>query len=688
MKRIISIFLLLLMIIQIPCIGWANDLSIYDPVLQIESMDIPVLKTGNNTIQISLKVTNNNIKELVLIPEFDANGPIKSNTFTSSINLGNVNANTKIPVFLDLFVTPSANEGPYPITLNFSYKYYVYEGEGDDKTAILKSGSYKETIYVKVDNSSQPRLLISKITTNPAIITPNQEFKLNVYFENKANFDFKNVTVKLNGLNNNGGFYISQGSDTQVFKNIPRNLISSASFNLKAANNITKGGHKLEVTFIYNGIEDTQTIYLNVGGESDQSSNLLIENIVEPKSAVKANENFTIKFDLRNNGGVTAKNILVKVESNDPAIIPKTTNIKRINNILPNDKASLEFVFSPTQDAISKNYPINIYVEYEDDLNSPGEKRPILSQYAGVYVDGGGDSTKGKPRLIIDKYSFEPQLVRAGENFEMKLSFFNTSSTKTVNNIKIFLTAEPGGANENSSSAFTPVDSSNTFYIDSIPPKGRVEKTITMFTIPDAVAKTHTITAHFEYEDSEGNPLEDKELIGVPVIQQSKLDTSELTLYPDTMVGQPTPVSLEFYNTGKVTLYNLMVKLEGDFQTENGSYYVGNFTTGSSDYFEGMVIPFTPGEVSGAVVFTYEDSTGQIQEVRKEFTLNVMEMPPMEEFPTDMPPIDDFNPQTGGIKGILKSKWLWISLVVIIGAIVGVVVYRKKKRAKEMGLDE
>jgi len=101
-----------------------------------------------------------------------------------------------------------------------------------------------------------------------------------------------------------------------------------------------------------------------------------------------------------------------------------------------------------------------------------------------------------------------------------------------------------------------------------------------------------------------------------------------------------------------------------------------------------MVIPFTPGEVSGAVVFTYEDSTGQIQEVRKEFTLNVMEMPPMEEFPTDMPPIDDFNPQTGGIKGILKSKWLWISLVVIIGAIVGVVVYRKKKRAKEMGLDE
>ena len=209
-----------------------------------------------------------------------------------------------------------------------------------------------------------------------------------------------------------------------------------------------------------------------------------------------------------------------------------------------------------------------------------------------------------------------------------------------------------------------------------------------MFTVPDALAKTHTIIANFEYEDNEGNPLDDQERIGVPVVQQSKLDTSELTLYPDTMVGQPVPVSLEFYNTGKVTLYNLMVKLEGDFQTEHGSYYVGNFASGSSDYFEGMVIPNMPGELNGAVVFTYEDSTGQMQEVRKEFTLNVMEMPPMEEFPSDMPPMDGFEPEAGGIKGMLKSKWLWISLGAVIVIVGGIVIYRKKKKAKEMAFDE
>lgn len=696
MKRFLSVILLFLIIIQIPGLGFASstDPSIYEPTLQIESREMPVLKVGTNTIQIVLKVANNNIRDLVVVPEFDRDSPITSNSFTNSISIGNVKMDAKVPINLDLLLSPTAKEATYPITLNFNYKYYVYEGEGEDKTLRLQNGSYRETIFVKVDNTSQPRLLISKVTTNPAVITANQDFKLNVYFENKGSFDFNNVSVKLSGLNHDGGFYIASGSDTKVIKNVPKSLISYESFHLKAADNIREGGHKLDVTFIYNGIEDTQSIYLNVveDKEESRSSNLLIENIVEPNTSVKANEDFIIRFDLRNNGDIDAKNILVRVESTDPVILPKTTNIERINSIAPNSSETLEFVFSPTEDAISKSYPISIDVEYEDE----SEKRPSLNQYVGAYVevedDDSDDTVKGKPRLIIDKYSFEPQLVRAGENFEMKLSFYNTSSNKTVKNIKIFLTAEPGGTNPDSPSAggsvFTPVDSSNTFYIDSIPPKGRVEKTITMFTVPDALAKTHTIIANFEYEDNEGNPLDDQERIGVPVVQQSKLDTSELTLYPDTMVGQPVPVSLEFYNTGKVTLYNLMVKLEGDFQTEHGSYYVGNFASGSSDYFEGMVIPNMPGELNGAVVFTYEDSTGQMQEVRKGFTLNVMDMPPMEEFPHDMPPMDGFEPEAGGIKGMLKSKWLWISLGAVIVIVGGIVIYRKKKKAKEMAFDE
>lgn len=694
MKRILSILLVVLLIVlQIPIETMANNQtpvkgnhsSYYLPSLAIEDTVIPEANAGSRiSVEFELKNNGYTATDIVVTPTLGNDSPFALSNLTNRISLGSISKGSKKTVKFDLDVSSTANPGSYPIPLTIDYYYTSYAEETPQKI----KDTITPTVYVKVSNkSTQPKLIITKIVTNPEIIIPGQITKTSILFENKGSVDVKNVSIKLEGLKNDGGFYISSGSDTAFIKNVSGNSVSFADFYLKAANNIKKGAHELKLTFSYNGLTETQTIYLNVGGDSSQSSNIILENLSSPTGSVSPDNNFTLKFDLRNNGGINADNILVKVESSDPVIIPKTTSIKKINTLAPNEIESLEFVFSATKDATTKNYPINISIQYEDELT---ESKNEINQYVGVYVEkNDSDNVKGKPKLIIDKYSFNPSLVKAGENFEMNLSFYNTNSSKAIKNIKIFLTSnEKTDPNSNSGggSVFTPVDSSNTFYIDSIPPKGRVEKKITMFTVPDAQAKTYTLTANFEYEDNEGNEYPAEELIGVPVVQQSKLDTGELQLYPEAMVGQPLPVSLEFYNTGKVTLYNMMVKLEGDFQTENGSYYVGNFNSGSSEYFEGMVIPSQPGELKGAVLFTYEDSTGQMQELRKEFTLNVTEMPPMEEFPGEMPPTDGMKP--GGIKGILKSKWLWISIVVIAAITGGFVFYKKKKKAKEMALDE
>ncbi len=64
---------------------------------------------------------------------------------------------------------------------------------------------------------------------------------------------------------------------------------------------------------------------------------------------------------------------------------------------------------------------------------------------------------------------------------------------------------ETSSENEKSGNVFTPVDSSNTFYYDSIAPKGTVSKTMTLYTVPSAQPKTYTLTVNFEYEDESGN---------------------------------------------------------------------------------------------------------------------------------------------------------------------------------------
>ena len=98
-----------------------------------------------------------------------------------------------------------------------------------------------------------------------------------------------------------------------------------------------------------------------------------------------------------------------------------------------------------------------------------------------------------------------------------------------------------------------------------------------------------------------------------------------------------------------------------------------------------MVIPNEAGELIGDIVFTYEDSTGQEQEVRKPFTLNVMEEAPMPEFPgEEYPPMDEGG---SGFVKVLKSPFLWIALA-LVGGIAGFAVYKKKKKDKEFDLDE
>ncbi|MFA7411543.1 MAG: hypothetical protein WCZ27_04705, partial [Tissierellaceae bacterium] len=502
MRKHLSIFLAVLLITTLalnPKISGAsavdknNHSSYYMPSLVIEDTIIPEVNAGSKiSVEFDLKNNGYTATDIIVTPAFGNDSPFTLNNLTNAIPVGSISKGSKKTVKFEVDVSPTAKPGSYPIPLDINYIFTSY---AEDPAQKIKD-SISPTIYVKVSNKSvQPKLIITKTVTEPTIITPGQESKLSVLFENKGTVEAQDISVKLSGLNNNGGFYVSTGSDSQYIKKVNGGSVSYVNFNVTAANNIKKGAHELKVTFSYGGIEESQSIFLDVGGASDQSSNLVMEKIVSPSGTISSNQDFTIKFDLRNNGGIDAKNILVKADSGDSSIVPKTTNIKRINSIGPNSSESLEFVFSPTTEAISKNYPISITVEYEDDLNLDGEKRPVLNQYVGAYIDGGGDPSKGKPKLIIDKYVFEPQLVKAGENFEMKLSFYNTNSSKTVKNIKIFLTAEAGGTNPDSPSAggsvFTPVDSSNTFYIDSIPPKGRVEKAITMFTVPDALAKTH-----------------------------------------------------------------------------------------------------------------------------------------------------------------------------------------------------
>ena len=674
MKKIISFTLVLIfMLIPLSDLAYASVI-IPEPNITIKNQDMPELMAGKvNTIKLQLENINS-ASNIICTPEIGEGTPFLPSNITESIAI----SNPYQPFELKLNVLPNTTAGIYPLKLNFQYDYVTSASSGN---VSIEQGNRVITVYVKISSAAvQPKILVTKLTTNPQFIAKGQSFQASIFFQNIGDAEITNISTKLSGLSKDT-IFLESGSDAGFIKNIKANGNGYITYNLKAASTVASGTYELEITFKYNGIEETQKVYITISQSSTQSSNVVIKDMIFDTKQITPNDNFQVSFNLLNSGPISASNIIVKAESQDPQVVPKSTSIIKIDNLKSGESKNIRFLFSPTQDAITRNYPIKITVEYQDIYS--GAEKYTFDQYVGLnaYVaakPGEEDTPKGKPKLIIDKYNFEPKLVKAGQNFTMSLSFFNTNSTKTVKNIKIFLTADTVANPDSPSSGgsvFTPVDSSNTFYIDSIGPKGKIQKNIVMYTVPDAQAKTYTLTANFEYEDANGNEYTATELIGVPVVQESKLEIGELGYMPEAYLGQSTPISVEFFNTGKVTLYNMMVKLEGDFQTENGQYFVGNFESGSSEFFEGYVIPNQAGELSGALVFSFEDSTGQMQEIRKEFTLNVMEMAPQPEFPIE-PPIE---PDNGGI-----SMWVWIGLGAVALIVIGVIVRRKRKAKKEI----
>lgn len=649
-------------------------------------------------------------------------------------NVGNGNA-----ININSTLAPSSDGSVYPLDETTNFTRHIIPINGSDTvnfklgvsdsatpgTKILpmtidyqsydgKNGSMQKlTVNIIVNVAKRDRSNV--LTTTDVKIAPSsdimsgQAFIVTFEVANDGIDPARNISLSLGGLKDSE-VYLSRGLSSESISKLSPGERQFVTFYLQAEQNAKTGSRELKYTLSYTTpegqtVSNESSLFFTIKKGYNQNASLVIENLKAPSGTLGLGKTAVLTFDVRNQGNTEARDVKVKAAPSDQSgLISKTVSTVIFPSIYPGEIKSLKFEFMASPAAATNNYPVEISVSMNEDPSKP-ESAVVVNQFIGIFIKGidkkGEEGKLSTPKLIIEKYSFEPSLVEAGQNFAMNLTFFNTNSEKAVKNIKIFLTSPASssatGAQETqNSSVFTPVDSSNTFYIDKIPPKGKVEKHITMFTIPDAMAKTHILEANFEYEDMANNPYTAKELIGVPVVQQARLQVGELTLQEDGFVGEEVPFSVPFYNTGKVTLYNMMVKLEGDFNSPTGEYYVGNFKSGATERFDTSLFPTEAGEQKGKLVFTYEDQTGQIKKVEKEFKMRVDESIP--SVPTDengnpLPLDKDGNPIYPDMKKPDNKLKKPIFMIVIVLVIIGVIIFvikkiRRKKEASELTIDD
>lgn len=561
--------------------------------------------------------------------------------------------------------------------------------------------------YVRVNGGSKNKaqLKINRVDVLPeANVVPGSYVAFGYEIENISDVLAKNVELNISGLAA-AGLSVRGGTTTQKVKAIEAGKKIYLYYEMNVAKTAKFGSYEIKTDLSYESefnkepIKEETTAFINIGGDASQDSQLIIQDLKFPSATLGVNKTFDVSFKIRNQGQSVAKRIRASAKSDDPSgVVSRTVSDILVRDLAPGEEETVSYKFFTTKGGSTKNYPINIKIEYLDDFTE-GKEPKTVEQIVGVFLNNpentgdGKDAKKSTPKLIIDRYEFEPKLPLAGNEFEMNLSFYNTNAKKAVKNIKIDLTSQDtskSDSNTAGSSVFTPVDSSNTFYIGRIAPSGKVEKTIKMFVVPDATAKTYNITANFEYEDDENNEYKSSENIGVPVYQESKLDIDPINYQTNAMVGDSIPITANFYNTGKVTLYNFKVTLTADNATvNNGTYYIGNFNSGGQDVYEGSIMPNEPGEIKGKLKFTYEDSTGEVKEKEEDINITVEEAPPVDP---NMGP--DGMPLPDGAMGDTpwyKKPLFYIPVALVVLGAIGFVVFKKlknKKKEKDLKIDE
>lgn len=653
--------------LSIGSIGWAD---VREPKLIVSGGKIPVVNGGEEA---KLYIPIENIgpaaaKNIQIIMQLDDDSPFVLEELNATYTISKINARKTDTGVFKIKVSDDAIDKVYSIKLLYYYS---------NMSGSIFEGS--DIIKVKVENSKKPpKLILSTIGygDNPLIAGDNKA--VSAIIRNTGDLEAKDVKVYLKGLSPNG-FTLLKSPDVKQLPDVGANKVVQVDYNLIPSLSMETGNYDLTLKIDYkdsknNPYSEEVTFFLPVKGLDTNLSNLVIKNIYVPDKEMNIEENFKISFDVINESGIEAEDVKVSLNM-EKDIICKSLNIISLGRLAKDQIKSVEFELFPTGEAITKNYPIQINVDFESGIGGKKVKNS-MSRYVGVFVKGGtGSST---PKIIVDRYNIEPSTIKAGDSFQLTMSLLNTSSVNTVSNIKVSMVSDDG--------VFNPVDSSNTIYIESIRPKENVQKIFTLMPKRDAEHKTYGIAVNIDYEDEKGNQLGSKDIISVPVIQQVKLVLGDLMLPPEVYLGQPFPVSIEFFNMGKTILYNLMIKTEGNFTTQNSNYYVGNFEAGKTDSYDVGIIPNEEGTLKGSIIFSFENAVGETFDVVKEFEANAIAMPmePMPEhgFEENMGEGND-----GKFKKLVKNPYIIGGFVtLVIGAIV--IVKKKHKKNKEMWLDE
>ena len=311
----------------------------------------------------------------------------------------------------------------------------------------------------------------------------------------------------------------------------------------------------------------------------------------------------------------------------------------------------------------------------------------------GVYnsepVSTGGDAAStgdgSVPRVIVTGFDTDPGTVKAGSNFKLVIHLKNTSKKTAVTNMLFDLQAPASGTDEAAEApAFLPVSGSSSIYLDKIPANGTKDISIDLNSRADLIQKPYSITMTMKYEDGNATQFEGESSLAIPVTQEARFEFSEIQIMPDTVaVYEEANITCNLYNLGRVKMYNVKAKFEGD-AIEGEEQFIGNLESGATGTIDGIVTAVAESydESNCKLVLTYEDDSGKEYSVEQPFTMTITS----EMEPADMEMMTDIPEDTGSPVGLIVAVIVGVAAVAAV--VTAVLLKRRKKKIQSSEEEE
>lgn len=659
------------------------------PVIMITKSELAHPLEADETVSLNIYLSNlsktSEIRNMVMNIETSEGISLVDNN--STMYLKTIPAQGGVNLILSIkgaSVIESTNQW---ISFSMKYDYYGKSGIRQSDTTTDRVNITSKLSDKDISNSGAPVIKIERNDMSP--VKADTSFPLTLSIQNLSKTTaIQDMKIS---LETSEALVLNDNASAHVIKTINAGKKETLKLSLKSDKAMTSASQYIlvNIKYTYKTGNTTQTensserimipVKLSGAGGSGEAPLIQIKRKAIP-SPIKEKENFNLNLQIFNKSEDShAENLKISFETSEGFILKDAASARIINELKKDSSYDLRLELKGAESIPSAAQYVSVIIRYDYMNNgtrvseTTTERIMVPVQVSEGQSGEGGKESVYTPNLIVNKYSYG-EMIEAGQEFELDLSFKNTSTSVAVRNI--VMTLETG---EGLSIAST----SNTFFFDRMDPQGIIDQKLPIRASAEAKPENSYVNISFKYEYENNKTKEQastSEKIAIPLYQPDRFKVSE-PIIPDYVTqGEETSLSFPVVNEGKNVVSNIRATLEGaDIDILESSMYVGNYESGSSGTIDFIFTPLIAGELKVIVTITYEDASLEEKSIQYPITLNAGEAYNDDYFEEQFPE---------EIETTKKLPWWSYIIMGIVGLLLIVIVIRfiKKKKKKKQAV--